>query len=166
MSTADIVLLVILLFGAYRGYKQGFLMELFSLVGIVLGILGGFKLMGVALIYVDRFIDVDEAWLPYVAFGVVFLLILISVVLIGKSIKASIDDSFLGRVDETAGAALGIFKSAFIISVLIWLFTSLDLSLPENWTANSYILPFINDLAPKVSSLVGSLIPPFDNLFE
>jgi membrane protein required for colicin V production len=154
-----------LLFGAYTGYKEGFLISLFSLIGIVLGILGGFKLLGFALIFLSEHFDINEKILPYVAFGVVFVAIVIIVSLVAKAIKASIDKTLLGRVDQAAGAALGLLKSAFMVSVALWIATSLKYEFPQNWTANSQILPLLSDFAPQVTTWIGEVIPAFNDIF-
>ena len=53
MSKADIIILIVVLLGAWGGYKQGFLMELISLGAIVLGIFCGFKLMGEMMLFLE-----------------------------------------------------------------------------------------------------------------
>src|SRR4051812_31565077 len=103
MSGIDIVLVIFLLFGIYSGYKEGFLLELFSLLGIFLGILGGFKLMGWAMVLLSDKFNIDKKVLPYLAFAVVFIGIVIGVSLLGKMLKLSIDKSFLGKADQAAG---------------------------------------------------------------
>jgi len=42
----DIILVIIILFGAVGGYREGFVMTVVSLVAVILGILGGFLLLG------------------------------------------------------------------------------------------------------------------------
>ncbi|MBY0432940.1 MAG: CvpA family protein [Cyclobacteriaceae bacterium] len=61
MSKADLLLLVIIAIGAVNGYKEGFLMELLSLVAIVLGVLGGFKLMGQGMLFLQERFHADKA---------------------------------------------------------------------------------------------------------
>lgn len=165
MSWFDIALLAIVIFGAWRGYKEGFLMELFSLLAIVLGILGAFKLLGFALIFLADKFDIDEKVLPYVAFGVVFLIIVIIVTLIGRALRLSIDKSFLGRVDEIAGSFLGAIKTVFLISVLMWVLSSLKVSFPEHWTENSKVAPWVADFAPGLTRWVSQYVPVFKDLF-
>jgi membrane protein required for colicin V production len=164
MSTADIALSVFILLGAYSGYKHGFLLELFSLLGIFLGVLGGFKLMGWAmLLLADRF-NVDQKVLPYFAFGVVFIGIVIVVSLIGRMIKLSLDKSFLGRVDEAAGALLGIVKTIFMLSVALWILDSLKVHM-EPWSKDSWLYPRVGAFAPAVTDWVGRVIPIFRGIF-
>lgn len=165
MSYIDIALILFLLLGAYGGYKEGFLMELFSVLAILLGILGGFKLMGNAMVLLDQQFNIDETVLPYLAFIVVFILVVIVVRLIGKSIRASIDDSFLGKVDQSAGAFLGIFKSAFMLSVGLWIIQSLKISFPEKWTDDAWLYPKISVLAPAVAEWISEYVPLLSDIF-
>jgi membrane protein required for colicin V production len=103
--------------------------------------------------------------LPYIAFGVVFIIIVIAVTLVGRILKASIDKSFLGRVDQGAGAALGLVKTIFLISVAMWLVDSMHWEFPEKWTNNSKIMPLVAGFAPAVSSWIGEFIPAFNDIF-
>lgn len=165
MSTVDIALIVLLLIGTVGGYREGFLMELFSLAALVLGILGAFKLMGYAIVWLGDQFNIDETILPYVAFAVVFIAILIGVRLLGKIIKISIDQTFLGRLDQVAGAALGTIKAVFLLSVSIWILDALDFDLPETWTSDSWLLPKIESFAPAVTMWLSNYIPFFKDIF-
>lgn len=166
MSGIDIALVIMLLIGAYKGYKDGFLMELFALLGVVLGILAGFKLMGWAMLWLADEFNVDEKVLPYVAFGVVFLAVVILMTLLGRMIKLSVDKSFLGRVDEFAGALLGIIKTAFLLSVALWILDSLNVHLIERWgNDKSWLYSWIAGFAPKISHWIGNFIPIFEDVF-
>lgn len=165
MSTVDIALIVLLLIGTVGGYREGFLMELFSLAALVLGILGAFKLMGYAIVWLGDQFNIDETILPYVAFAVVFIAILIGVRLLGKIIKISIDQTFLGRLDQVAGAALGTIKAVFLLSVSIWILDALDFDLPETWTSDSWLLPKVESFAPAVTMWLSNYIPFFKDIF-
>lgn len=165
MSTVDIALILLILIGAISGFREGFLMELFSFAALLLGILGGFKLMGEAMVLLSDEFDINKTILPYVAFAVVFIAILIAVKLLGKVIKLSIDRTFLGTVDQAAGAGLGILKAAFLLSVCLWILSALEIELPEKWTANSWLLPRIESFAPLVTVWIGEYIPFFQDIF-
>ena len=165
MSWFDAIVVLIVVIGAYRGYKEGFLMELFSLLAIILGILGAFKLLGLALIFLQDRFDIDRKILPYVAFGVVFLVIVIAVTLIGKMISISIDKSFLGRVDAAAGALLGSIKTVFMFSVFLWILSSMKISFPERWTESSKLETWVTGFAPKVTEWIAEYVPVFGDMF-
>jgi len=165
MSWLDIILAIIILFGAIKGYKDGFLMEVFSLLAIFLGVLVGFKLLGKAMVFIaDRF-EMNETILPYIAFGVVFLIIVVLVSLLGKVLKSSISDSLLGRFDQAMGALVGLMKAVFLASVGIWILDSVRLEVFVQNTSGSKLLPLIADVAPTVTAWAGKVIPFFRDVF-
>ena len=165
MSIADIVLILLVLAAAWSGYKEGFLMELISLVAIVLGVLGGFKLMGAGMIFLQERFHADKSTLPYISFIVIFVIIVVLVKLLGRMVKNSLDKSFLGSVDQSMGAALGAFKVLFMLSIAIWIMDSLKLSLKNEWTNGSWLYPFTAHLAPRTADWIGGFIPVFKEIF-
>lgn len=164
MSWIDIILGGILLLGAIQGYREGFLMEVISLLGIFLGVLAGFKLLGNAMIMLKTRFDINETILPYVAFGVVFLIIVLVVNLVGKLIKASIGKSFLGGIDQVFGALVGLVKGIFMLSVVLWILDSMNLEFLEKLGDQSKLLSAIAAVAPQITSWVGSVIPLFKDI--
>jgi len=165
MSAMDIALALFILLGAYHGYKAGFLLELVSLFAVVLGVLIGFRLMGWAMVLLEDKLNVDEKVLPYVAFAVVFLLIVIVVNLLGKLIKASVDKSFLGSIDQAAGGLLGLLRTAFMLSIALWIVDSLKFKFLSHWTEDSWLYPMVASFAPKITNWISELLPVFGDLF-
>ena len=165
MSTVDIVLIVFVLVGAYSGYRKGFLMELITLFGLILGILGGFKLMGHAMLLLDERFNINEKVLPYLSFAVVFVVIIIIVSLIGKMIQSSLDKTFLGSADKFAGAALGILKMTFMVSVVIWILDALQITFLDTMGEGSLLYGMIASVAPNVTAWIAELIPAFRDIF-
>lgn len=166
MSIVDIVLAILILGGAYAGYKDGFVVSIFSLVAIVLGVLGGFKLMGHMMVILTSHYNINEKVLPYIAFGVVFLIIVIIVNLIGRLIKSSLGGTFLGPVDQAMGAILGVVRVTFMLSVILWIADSLKIKLPDVWIAKSWLHPMTADFAPKITSWLSGVFPFFSDVLQ
>lgn len=166
MSKVDIVLAIILAIGAYLGYRRGFLMELFFLLSIVLGIFIGFKLMRWGMEVLQREFNADKTFLPYISFAIIFILVMVLVIFFGRRIKNLIDTGFLGKVDSFAGAALGLIKYAFCLSVIIWLAESLKIKFPESWNTGSQLYPLTAKFAHHLSGFLGSFIPFFKEIFS
>jgi membrane protein required for colicin V production len=166
LSKADIFLLLLVALGAFNGYREGFLMELFSLVAIILGIFGGFKLMGEGMIVLQDHFNADTHVLPYISFGVIFLIIVILVTWVGRLIKHFMDKSFLGKVDQIMGLVLGAFRTLFLLSVVIWIVDSLEYNFKSEWTEGSWLYPFTAQLAPTLASWTGDFIPVFKEIFR
>lgn len=166
MSKVDIVLLILAVFGAWGGYREGFLMELISLIGIVLGIFLGFKLMGEVMLLLEDKFNIDQSTLPYISFIVIFLVVILLVRLLGKLLKNSLDKSFLGTVDQVLGAGLGMFRTLFMISVILWILDSLKLSPRQEWVEGSWLYPFTARLAPAMADWAGQFLPFFREIFR
>jgi membrane protein required for colicin V production len=166
LNKADLVIAIILAVGAFLGYRKGFLLELFFLLSIVLGVFIGFKLMGTGVEYLSKEFNADKAVLPYISFAIIFLIVMIVVSLIGKTIKNSLDKTFLGKMDAIAGSALGLIKFAFGISVIIWLVEALEIPFPEGWKEESTLYPIAAKVAPTLSEYFGGIIPFFKETFK
>lgn len=141
-------------------------MEIISLIGIMLGIFLGFKLMGEGMIFLEEKFNADRTTLPYISFIVIFLLVVLGVRLLGTLVKHSIDKTLLGSADQALGAALGVFRTLFMISVVLWILDSLKLSPGEKWVEGSWLYPFTAKLAPAIADWAGQVIPFFREIFR
>jgi membrane protein required for colicin V production len=148
-----------ILAGAYGGYKDGFLLSLFSFVAIILGVLGAFRLMGQAMILLGQNYKIDSSVLPYLAFALVFVIIVVCVGLTGRIIKGAIQKSLFGVADQAAGALFGIAKAAFMLSVIIWIIDSLNVKLPAESIANSWLMPAIAIFGKKMTEWIAVVLP-------
>ncbi|MBP9926192.1 MAG: CvpA family protein [Cyclobacteriaceae bacterium] len=166
MSKFDIAVAIVLLMGAILGYKRGFLLELFFLIALILGVFIGFKLMSWGVEFLAQKFNADTAVLPYISFALIFIIVVVVVNFIGGRIKNSIDKTFLGKMDSAAGAVLGLLKYAFSISILLWLVDSFKISLPESWVGDSKIYPLVAQVAPTIASFFGDFLPFFKETFS
>lgn len=166
MSTADIIIIIILILGAYSGFKKGLILELIAIAAFILAIVGGFKLLHTGMDYVSRAYDGFGNFLPFVAFLVLFVLILIVVNMIGKIFKKIIDWTPLGVVDNLAGAILGVAKWALALSIILWVMSGLNVHMPEYFTENSRVMPFISGFASQVGDFISTIFPSFDNFIQ
>jgi membrane protein required for colicin V production len=165
LSTIDIVIILLILFGAYRGYKDGFLMGVITLVALVLGVFGAFKLTGQGMEFLQEHFNADKDFLPFLSFFMIFIAIVVMVTLIGKFFRQSISKTFLGRIDESAGALLGALKSLFMASVVLWIIDSVKIDLPKNWTEDSVVYPFTANVAPEFAGWVAQFLPFLKDVF-
>jgi membrane protein required for colicin V production len=85
---------------------------------------------------------------------------------LGRRIKNSLDDTFLGKVDSVAGALLGVVKYIFCLSVIFWLGDSLNVRVPAEWTKGSFLYPATSSAAQKMSLYLSQFIPFFKEIFR
>lgn len=166
MAPIDIVILIILVLGAYEGYKKGLLMTIVGLIGFVLAIILGVYFMDpVSKMLAERLDQLTFAF-PVIAFLIVFIITLLIVKIAGWILKKMMDLILLGSIDSIAGAILGIVKSAFFISLFMWLALSFELKMPKEWSAKSEYLQYIEPMAPGVIWVLEPLVPKIKELQE
>ena len=165
MSLFDLVLVALLILSAYHGFKSGFLMELFSLAASVLGILIGFKLMGAAMVVLADKFNFDDKVLPYAAFGLVFVVVVVAISVIGKLLQVVMGRSVLGGADGVVGAVLATVRFGFMLSIVLWIVDSLGFKLIARMTEHSAIYPFLEDFAPAIMRGIGQVLPVFNDAF-
>lgn len=166
MKVVDIVILVVLILGAFRGFQKGLLLELIGLAAFVVGIIGAFKLMPLGVVVLEGLFGELSGLLPFISFIVIFVLIVLLLNLLGLILKKTIDMTIMGSFDDLAGALAGLVKWAFSISFLIWLMGYFHLTLDEEYTGGSMFYPFIASLAPWVIETAGALMPFIKEFFE
>jgi len=162
----DLILLIPLILGAYTGYRRGLIMELVGVIALILAILGAFKLLHAGIDFLSRYIPEYSNFIPFIAFIGIFIGILILVNLLGKLTKKFLDLTILGTFDNFAGALIGIFKWAFLTSIVLWLSLQVDLKIPDQLTENSILYPYIVELAPTVGEYLSAIFPFASDLFE
>ena len=139
--------MVPLLWGAFKGYKKGLIIEVVSLAALGLGIWGGIYFSDYAVnLIVEK---VDDKYIPITAFMLTFLAIVLVVYFLGKLLEKIIDIVQLKFINKLAGACFGLLKFGLIISVLLFITDRYNQRfnfLPENFSETSLIYKPLVDL--------------------
>lgn len=159
MSFVDIIVLIPILFGAYKGFKKGLLMEFVSLIAFFLATVLSFKLLEQGIQLLEPYIGKNQNMLPLLSFILIFVLVMFLVTFIGKALKKFLDITLIGKLDDLAGGLLGAMKWAFAFSVLLWLMESAGVMLPEEHTADSVIYPYLVAYGPVIIDWVSVIMP-------
>jgi membrane protein required for colicin V production len=160
----DIVILLLVLFGAYRGFKKGLLIEIISFLALIIAIISAIKLTHSGIIYFFGQTSTTSKWIPFLVFLLIFLLVFFGIFLLGKLLKKILDYTLLGQFDNLVGAILGATKVAFGISLLLWLMYYTNINFPQNITTDSIIYPQCLSFAPTVVKWISHVIP-FQDIF-
>lgn len=161
----DAIFLVCLLIFFIRGYSKGVVVALFSVLAIVLGVIGALKLSGTLALLLFDGGEKGGRWVPFVSYIIVFMLIVWVVRLGAKLIQRSFEAVALGWANRLAGALMYGFLLSFIFSSLLWLFNQMGIINPETRSA-SYVYPVVAPLAPRVFSLIGAVLPFARHIFD
>jgi len=128
MTTTDIVLLIPLLWGLYRGLRKGIIVELASILAIILGVYACSKFSDMVADFLGTHIHshVSSLYLSIGSVIIVFLGVVILVFFIAKRIKKLAEALFLGIADKILGALFGMFKWALLLSFILYFFDILN----------------------------------------
>lgn len=159
MNTVDIVLLIILVIGAIKGFRKGFVMEIVSIVALILAIFVGFKLLYEGISFLQDQFQLSGNFLPYLSFILLFIATILLVNVIGKAIKKVLDLTLLGGIDNIAGGILGLLKWGFGLSALLWIFNYFEINPLEKYVDGAVVYPFVVTIAPNVISFIASILP-------
>ena len=84
MNYIDIVILLFLLYGAFRGFSKGLIIEVATLAGLILGVFIAIRYSPFTEGILKDFLNITSRYLSYIALAVTFLLLVIAVYLLGK----------------------------------------------------------------------------------
>ena len=122
MNLLDYIIIVAMIYLIIKGIMRGFLREIFSLAGVILGIcLGNFFQPWVTDLLRPSLPSTE--YLPLISFALIFAVILILFNLIGWVINLLSKKVFLGWLDRTLGACLAIAKGVIVTYLVIVMLT-------------------------------------------
>lgn len=168
MSNTDLLLLVPIVMGAFNGYKRGLLVEVIGIFAFVLAILFGFRFLGIGMDVLSEFVGIDLGgrMLPYLSFLLIFFPTVFAINKIGWLFRKALRLTFLGVLDGLGGAVLGAVLWAFGLSVLIWLASAVGIGVPERFTLDSEVYPFLKSFAPDLVDKVSGFLPSMGEVFD
>lgn len=149
MNWVDVVIIVVMLFGAYMGYKHGLIRTLFTFAGLLAG-------LAIAGQYSDNLADKlspsHAQWAAILSFVLILFAVIIAANLVGKVAKVFFKLMLMGWLDTIGGTVVGLVVGAFAIAGL--------LTIVAEWQWSHTVASSIRD-AIGDSSLAKVLIDNF-----
>lgn len=130
MNYIDIVLCIPLVWGLYRGFMKGLIVEAASLVAFGSGVWGGVYFSDRCAHKIKESLNWDSPYLPIISFAITFLLIVIIIYFIAKLIQKMVEGMALGPINKIGGAVFGSLKYALVMSVVIFVLNAVEKSYP------------------------------------
>ncbi len=164
MQTIDIIIIIPLLYGAYKGYRRGFMIEIVSIAAFVISVLVAFKFLNESTGLVSKYITnpLTVRLIPYISFAILFLPIVFLINKLGWLLRSSTKSTLLGSFDTFVGAAIGLLTWSFGVSIVFWLISSIGIKIAENQIDKSIIYPVIAPVAPKIISMATDIYEKTD----
>lgn len=167
IAMLDVLLMLPMLFGAVVGYRKGIVLELARTLGLILAIALGILLLDYGVLLLTPYFEKSyQLLLPFISFLLIFIIIYSTSGIVGKKVRQVLRFSLFGSFDKIAGAALGLSKMAFLFATLIWAINTIGITIPKDYSNDTFIYPVISELGPKAMRLFSSVSPYLKEGFE
>lgn len=150
VSYIDIVLVIILALAGWRGWKNGFVMELFSLLAIFVGLYAGLRLSDWFTHLMRDKMDVNASYMPLLSFVIVMVIVIIGLWFLAKLITKTVKAGGAEKWNQFGGVLFSLSKTVLSLSVLFLIFHALDNKagiIPEEQKQKSYLYQPIYDFS-------------------
>lgn len=142
MNFIDILLIVPLAYAAWRGFKKGLIIEVFTLLALLVGIYAGIHFSDWTSEMIANFFDITPNYLPVIAFTMTFLAIGAMVYFAGKMLEQMVKVVNLSPINKILGLLFGMLKMLYTISIFLILLETYDQRgnfFPEELKENSML---------------------------
>jgi len=130
MNYIDILLCIPLVWGLYKGFTKGLIIQAATLVAFSLGVWGGITFSDFIAQKIKERFDWNSPYLPIISFAITFLAIIAFVFLVAKLIQKMVEGVALSAVNKIGGAVFGTLKYALVMSVVIFMIDAVEESYP------------------------------------
>jgi membrane protein required for colicin V production len=161
----DIIFLLLMVFALVKGYRNGFVVAVFSFLGIIIGLAAAMKLSTVVAGWLKDSTSISATWLPFLSFLLVMIGVMLLVRLGAKLIQSAMELVMLGWLNKLSGIVLYAALFITLYSVLLFYAIKLQWLKPEVMQA-SQVYAFVQPWGPKAIDLFGAVIPWFKGMFE
>jgi membrane protein required for colicin V production len=128
-------------------------MEVSRVLALIVGVYLSVRFAQELSEYLYRNTDLTNEFLPIISFAVIFIGVVVLVHIFAKAIEKLVKAVALGWANKAAGAAFGLFRIAFIVSVLIMMLSRFELLSKFNRgeiAQQSFLYEPVTQLAPFI----------------
>ncbi len=142
----DLVTLVLLLLFFIRGFRQGFIVAVFSLFAIIIAIACSLKLShSFATILADKNI-INSSWGLFISYILIFFAALFIVRFIALLIEKGFHALLMGWLNSLAGGVLYLIAGVLICGSLLWM-AEKSAIIPDEMQKSSYAFRYLLPIA-------------------
>ena len=159
MEILDLIILMPLIYGAYKGYKRGFIMSLFLLLAVVVGLYAAFHFTDLIVSYGKEHFAWKSSYIAPLTFLSLFLVVGAGIYFGGKVLESVIKFAKLSILNSLAGALLGLLQWTYFVGSLLLMLISFDQKesiISKETKQHSLILPAMTTVLHGSIPGVGS----------
>ena len=153
MNYIDIVIIIPLLWGLYKGFSKGLIIEAATLIAFGLAVWGGINFHDFLSVWMRDSLGWTSKYLPVISFAVIFIGILVLVFFIAKLIERFVKAVSLGFLNKLGGAVFGMLKFGLLMSMIIFFLEAINKTvslIPDETKKSSLLYEPIGKIAPMI----------------
>lgn len=158
MNLLDFLILLPIAYFCYRGFVNGLIKEVLSIVGIILAVFLTFQYMDPVGNAISPLFEPKASYVPFVSALIIFISTLAIVHLIAYLSRKFLETIKLNFVNRISGAAFGFLKSGIVISAVLLLLAGFNLPSQEA-RQDSATYPYVIYLAPWAYNTIATVYP-------
>ena len=168
MNWIDITIIILLALAVGVGFKKGLVQEIVGIIALVAAFFLALVMHKAAAGLIVRLVpSIPKHIVPTVGFIVLFLAVFLGITVIGWLLSKLIKATPLDLADKIGGMAVGLFKGALMISILLLLLALLPLPREVNARLDrSGMIRSIRKVAPLVYEKTKGLWPKAQELYR
>ncbi|MDD4216650.1 MAG: CvpA family protein [Bacteroidales bacterium] len=148
MSIFDVILAIIICYFGYKGYKNGLIKELGSLVALIAGMFIAIRFSDLVNTILINNTSISSKFIPIISFAVIFVAIVVLVLVFSKILDRFIKVIKLNWLNKIGGIVFSLLKTALILGGLFFLILQLNnkigLFAPELFNKSLLYKPLVN----------------------
>jgi membrane protein required for colicin V production len=126
MNFIDILIVIPIIFGAYRGFKNGLVLEVFLLLALFVGLFVGINFSEFFSDKLKLWFGWDNQYLPIITFSIIFIAIGAMIYFLGITLDKLIKAVKLTLVNKIFGSVFSSIKTLYFVSITLILISAFD----------------------------------------
>jgi membrane protein required for colicin V production len=166
MNSLDLFFVIILSFFFIRGVFRGFVLELTTVIGLVVGYLFAISYLSIVTAFLQKYlpsllpVSVPVSILNIISFMAIFVATNLFLRFIAGIVTKTLKFAMLGWVNKLLGGFFGLCKSVLILSIITLIIDFIPIGeriLASTGIQNSMLFPLFNMIGPKLFQYIMQL---------
>lgn len=153
LKAIDIVFIVVVLILGLNGFRKGFFSQLFSIIGVVLGLFLAYFFSDDLSLVLEGIIGKNK-WLNMISFAAIFIGIVIVCGILNKIFKSTLETLGAQGMDRIFGFFFGVVQGWILCIAFTALLIFQPFFDPEKMIKESVIASKIADFLPKIEKIM------------
>ncbi len=161
----DAIVAIIVTLGFYLGYTRGLIKTVFDTLSLIIGIVAALKLSPIVINILESIIKISPAVTFLLGIVLTFIGVMALIRFVGKKLEDLLSAVNINFVNKLAGGALQAVFFAYLLSLFLWLLSSINVLSTETKAA-SITYAALEPLPEKGKKVFTSLKPVFQGFWD